>query len=347
MLVARNIHHSVINAIKAFGLDFRFLPTPYEPRFEAVLPPSADDVLDALTRYPEALAVLYTSPTYEGLAANTRAIVRAVHAASDHAMVIVDEAWGGHLRFHPDLPESAMGAGADICVQSTHKLAGGLQQTGLIHWQTARVDSELMEEAYREYVTTSPSYHLLASADAAVRTLAARGEDELGRAIERTRELKEALHARVPDLDRMDDPAWIASHGDRIGGCDLVKTTVGLSRYDLSGYDVAQALVERGIVIEKAGRAHDHAHHDLPARPRRGARHGRGAARHPRRPLPARRRARADADQPVQRDRRPAGDPPLPGAPLREVDRPRGPAARGDRQGRRRGGRGLSARHPA
>jgi lysine decarboxylase len=51
----------------------------------------------------------------------------------------------------------------------------------------------------------------------------------------------------------MDDPAWIASHGDRIGGCDLVKTTVGLSRYDLSGYDVARALVGRGIVIEKAG----------------------------------------------------------------------------------------------
>jgi lysine decarboxylase len=146
-----------------------------------------------------------------------------------------------------------MGAGADICVQSTHKLAGGLQQTGLIHWKTARVDSELMEEAYREYVTTSPSYHLLASADAAVRTLAARGEDELGRAIERTVELKEALHARIPDLDRMDDPAWIAGHGDRIGGCDLVKTTVGLSRYALSGYDVAKALVARGIVIEKAG----------------------------------------------------------------------------------------------
>jgi arginine decarboxylase len=253
VLVARNIHHSVINAIKAFGLDFRFLPTPYEPRFEAVLPPSADDVLDALTRYPEALAVLYTSPTYEGLAANTRAIVRAVHAASDRAMVIVDEAWGGHLRFHPELPESAMGAGADICVQSTHKLAGGLQQTGLIHWKTARVDSELMEEAYREYVTTSPSYHLLASADAAVRTLAARGEDELGRAIERTRELKAALADRLPDLDHLDDPAWIASVGDHAAACDLVKTTVGLSRYALSGWEVAEALVERGIVIEKAG----------------------------------------------------------------------------------------------
>src|SRR6185369_14413389 len=158
-------------------------------------------------------------------------------------LVIVDEAWGGHLNFHPELPAAAMAPGADVCVQSTHKLAGGLQQNGLIHWRTARVDSELMEEAYREYVTTSPSYHLLASADAAVRTLAARGEDHLGRAIERTVELKEALHARVSDLDCMDDPAWIASYGDCIGGCDLVKTTVSLSRYDLSGYDVAQALV--------------------------------------------------------------------------------------------------------
>ena len=211
VLVARNIHHSVINAIKAFGLDFRFIPTPYEPRFEAR---AAAERRRRPRRARRATPRRWPSSTR---ARPTRASPptrarspRAVHAASDHAMVIVDEAWGGHLRFHPDLPESAMGAGADICVQSTHKLAGGLQQTGLIHWKTARVDSELMEEAYREYVTTSPSYHLLASADAAVRTLAARGEDHLGRAIERTLELKEALHARVPDLDRMDDPAWIA-----------------------------------------------------------------------------------------------------------------------------------------
>src|SRR5918997_946643 len=79
VLVARSIHHSVINALKAFGLDFRFLPTPYEPRFEALLPPSVDEVLRGLTRYPEALAVLYTSPTYEGLTARSAAIVDAVH----------------------------------------------------------------------------------------------------------------------------------------------------------------------------------------------------------------------------------------------------------------------------
>jgi len=168
-------------------------------------------------------------------------------------MVVVDEAWGGHLHFHPALPESAMAAGADVCVQSTHKLAGGLQQTGLLHWREGRVDTELMEEAYREYVTTSPSYHLLASADAAVRTLAAQGEEALGRAIERTEELKAGLRVSLPDLDWMDDAAWLRSVRAHAPGWDLVKTTIGLSRYRLSGYEVARALVDRGIVIEKAG----------------------------------------------------------------------------------------------
>ena len=139
-------------------------------------------------------------------------------------------------------------------MQSTHKLAGGLQQTGLLHWREGRVDSELMEEAYREYVTTSPSYHLLASADAAVRTLAAQGEEALGRAIERTARAEgRRCASALPDLDWMDDPAWLARFATHAPAWDLVKTTIGLSRYQLSGYEVARALVDRGIVIEKAG----------------------------------------------------------------------------------------------
>ena len=348
VLVGRNIHHSIMNGLKAFGLDFRFLPTPYEPRFEALLPPSVDEILEGLRRYPEAIAVIYTSPTYEGLAANTRMISQAVHEASEHALVIVDEAWGGHLRFHPDLPLSAIEAGADVAVQSTHKLAGGLQQTGLMHWREGRVDSELMEEAYREYVTTSPSYHLLASADAAVRMLVAQGEQELGRAIARTRELKAALRERLPDLDFLDDPAWLEEFAEHAAGMDLVKTTLGLARYELSGYDVAQELVERGIVIEKAG-----VNTITLITTFQLARRRRGADRRRARPpcssgrVRAGRRAPRSARQPVPRDRRPAGDASLRRAPLLEVDRPRGAAARGRRLGRRGVDRGLPAGRPA
>jgi lysine decarboxylase len=146
-----------------------------------------------------------------------------------------------------------MDAGADLAVQSTHKLAGGLQQTGLIHWHEGRVDSELMEEAFREYVTTSPSYHLLASADAAVRSLAAGGRAALGACIARTRALKAALRERLPRLRHLDEPAFTGRRWAHVAGTDLVKTTVALTEYDLSGFAVADALVERGIVVEKAG----------------------------------------------------------------------------------------------
>jgi lysine decarboxylase len=148
-----------------------------------------------------------------------------------------------------------MDSGADVAVQSTHKLAGGLQQTGLIHWREERVDSELMEEAFREYVTTSPSYHLLASADAAVRSLAANGREALGRCIDRTRELKAELRRRLPLLVHLDQPG--NGHTrlplEHVADADLVKTTVALTAYEPSGFAISEALVERGIVIEKAG----------------------------------------------------------------------------------------------
>ena len=66
VLVARNIHHSITNGLKAFGLDFRFLPTPYEPRFEALLPPSVDEILEGLRRYPEAIARHLHEPDLRG-----------------------------------------------------------------------------------------------------------------------------------------------------------------------------------------------------------------------------------------------------------------------------------------
>ena len=131
VLVARNIHHSVINALKAFGLDFRFLPTPYEPRFEALLPPSVDEVLDGARALPRGARGPLHDPTYEGLAANTRAIVRR------RPRGVATTRWSSSTRrgagtctSTPTCPRARWTAGADVCVQSTHKLAGGLQQTG-------------------------------------------------------------------------------------------------------------------------------------------------------------------------------------------------------------------------
>ena len=188
VLVARNCHHSTINAIKAFGLDFRFLPSPYDAEFEAVLPPRVDQVVDGAAALPggargrlhvaDLRGAVRQHATRSPRRSTTRRTTRCCSSTRRGA---------GTCTSTPSCRRRRWTRAPTSAVQSTHKLAGGLQQTGLIHWREGRVDSELMEEAFREYVTTRPSYHLLASADAAVRSLAATGRDALGACIGRTR----------------------------------------------------------------------------------------------------------------------------------------------------------------
>ena len=113
VLVARNIHHSIINALKAFGLDFRFLPDALRRASSRRCCRRASSRSCAgCARYPEALAVIYTSPTYEGLAREHRATSRRRSTTPRRtALVFVDEAWGGHLHFHPELPLVGDGRG--------------------------------------------------------------------------------------------------------------------------------------------------------------------------------------------------------------------------------------------
>jgi lysine decarboxylase len=154
---------------------------------------------------------------------------------------------------------AAMDAGADIAVQSSHKLAGGLQQTGTIVWKgekkprgNGRVQKDLMYQAYREYVTTSPSYHLVASADAAIRALQANGNEAIAQSISMTRRFQEALKARLPDL-KIIDGRTVNRLRACVAGLDPIKTTCGLERYHLTGFAVSDELVAKRIVVEKAG----------------------------------------------------------------------------------------------
>lgn len=54
--------------------------------------------------------------------------------------LIVDEAHGAHLGLHPALPASAMQQGADLAIQSTHKVLTGMTQAAMLHVQGNRID---------------------------------------------------------------------------------------------------------------------------------------------------------------------------------------------------------------
>jgi len=255
ILVTRNIHHSILHAAEWLGVKFRFIKSFYDPQFESLIPPKPEDVLDALNNYPESNAVIISSPTYTGLAARIADIVRVVKNFDKGIKVIVDEAWGSHFHFTDELPKSAMQAGADIAVQSTHKQGGSLQQSGMIHWKEKYVNSELIYEAFREYATTSPSYHLLASLDAVRDYMEKRGKDVVESLIKKANYFKDLLGKKlIPPMKIMDDSLELDLVNDYISGYDKTKTNIALTKYKENGFEVGKLLTKKyRIIVEKSG----------------------------------------------------------------------------------------------
>ena len=120
-------------------------------------------------------AIVITSPTYEGVVKDVRAW--AVFAHAHNATLIVDEAHGAHLGFHPYFPESAVRCGADVVVQSTHKTLPAMTQTALLHNVSGRVSSRRLHFFMDIYETSSPSYVLMASITSALRMVREQGAE--------------------------------------------------------------------------------------------------------------------------------------------------------------------------
>ena len=101
----------------------------------------------------------------------------AAFAHAHNASLIVDEAHGAHLGFHPYFPESAVRCGADVVVQSTHKTLPAMTQTALLHNVSGRVSSRRLHFFMDIYETSSPSYVLMASITSALRMVREQGAE--------------------------------------------------------------------------------------------------------------------------------------------------------------------------
>ena len=74
---------------------------------------------------------MVVSPTYFGAVADVAALAEVAHARG--VPLVVDEAWGAHLRFSDELPASALECGADVVLSSIHKIVGSLTQSAILH----------------------------------------------------------------------------------------------------------------------------------------------------------------------------------------------------------------------
>src|SRR5205823_2153344 len=148
----------------------------------------------ALARVPGAPAAFVVSPTYYGMTADVAGCVEAAHAAG--AALVVDQAWGPHFGFHPDVPPSALAVGADAVLTSTHKIVGSLTQSAMLHvGRDPMLDADRLARAIRLVRSTSPSSLLLASLDAARRQLAVHGHALLERTLAAASSARAAIDA--------------------------------------------------------------------------------------------------------------------------------------------------------
>ncbi|MES5820034.1 aminotransferase class I/II-fold pyridoxal phosphate-dependent enzyme [Streptomyces sp. RG80] len=191
LLIGRDAHKSVVSGLILSGIE----PVWVEPRWDAerhlAHPPSAAEFDQAFTDQPDAKGALITSPTPYGSCADLAAVAEVCHR--DGRPLIVDEAWGAHLPFHPDLPSWAMDAGADICVTSIHKMGSGLEQGSVFHLQGEHVPPEVLKLRADLLGTTSPSVLLYAGLDGWRRQMALRGKELMGAALDLAAEVRTAV----------------------------------------------------------------------------------------------------------------------------------------------------------
>ena len=108
-----------------------YIEPDYHPEINFPLAVSVEAIETLLEAHPDAKAIHITSPNYYGVMSNVLAIRQLTLQRG--IPLIVDEAHGSHLKFHPELPMSAVSLRADIIVQSTHKTQGALTQASMLH----------------------------------------------------------------------------------------------------------------------------------------------------------------------------------------------------------------------
>lgn len=163
VLVARNCHKSVYNAIEICGLKpIYILPDMIEdlPIYSSINPQM---IYSQIKKNKKIKLVIITSPTYEGVISDIGKISEIAH--SFDIPVLVDEAHGAHLDISPYFTGGAVKNGADVVVQSIHKTLPSLTQTGIIHLNSDIIKPEKLQQQLSVFQTSSPSYLFMSSID--------------------------------------------------------------------------------------------------------------------------------------------------------------------------------------
>ncbi|MGB3787683.1 MAG: aminotransferase class I/II-fold pyridoxal phosphate-dependent enzyme, partial [Phormidesmis sp.] len=243
LILPRNVHSSAISGLILSGAVPIYIQPSYSAQWDMPLEVSPSTIKTALAEHPDARAVLIVSPTYQGICSDVSAIAQLTHTYN--IPLIIDEAHGPHFAFHPDLPDSALSAGADIAVQSAHKVLSAFTQAAMLHVQGVggaspsenRIDRTRLSQALQLTQSTSPSYLLLGSLDAARYQMATAGKELMSK----TLAMADRAHQEIKKLSGLN----VLKSDDR------TRLSVDVSPLGITGFDADEILHKKhGVTCE-------------------------------------------------------------------------------------------------
>ena len=231
IFAARNAHKTFITAAAVLDLDVHWLFSEAQETFHTcrITAQGLENALKKAAQPP--LAVYVTSPDYLGNIAEISSLAEVCHRYG--TLLLVDNAHGAYLRF---LDRHPISLGADLCCDSAHKTLPVLTGGAYLHIsKTApKLFCEQAEIAMSIFASTSPSYLILQSLDAANRYLSEGYCEALAAFCQNVAELKQRLLRR----------------GYALFGAEPLKLTLAPKSYGYTGAELAEILQEKGIVCE-------------------------------------------------------------------------------------------------
>lgn len=251
LILDRNCHKSIHHGVVLSGAHPVYLNSSVNKKFHIYGPVSKKTLFEAIDEHNDAQALILTSCTYDGLRYDLPPIIEAAHARG--IKVIIDEAWYGFARFHPDFRPTALEAGADYATQSTHKVLSAFSQSSMIHVNDPDFNEHLFRENFNMHTSTSPQYSMIASLDVARKQIVLEGYKLLSRTLELANELRAQINAtgvfQVLELSELLSDE--VKHDNIL--LDPTKVTIDISRCGLTIEELIKELFERfNIQVEKS-----------------------------------------------------------------------------------------------
>ncbi len=262
IILPRNVHSSAIAGLILSGAVPIFVYPEYDAVLDIAHSITPNAVQAALQQHPDAKAVFMVYPTYYGVCGDVRAIASLAH--QHNIPLLVDEAHGAHFAFHPQLPTPALAAGADLTVQSIHKVLGAMTQASMLHLQGNRIDPDRVSKALQLMQSTSPSYILLASLDAARQQMALHGKQLMSYTLELAENARSRI-SQIPGLSVLEISTNPPLQGaisrvrlaPKANALDKTRLTVTVSDLGLTGFEAEEILNDKlGVTAEFASLQH-------------------------------------------------------------------------------------------